>query len=81
MKVWRSRVGGSETRTAPRRGSTFVGVDVGGTKILGLVTDGLGATERDRELQPTPKDPDLLAPAIVDVVRTCLLYTSDAADD
>ncbi|MEM9651474.1 MAG: ROK family protein [Actinomycetota bacterium] len=72
MKVWRSRVGGSDTATAPRRGSTFVGVDVGGTKILGLVTDGLGATEHDRELQPTPKDPDRLAPAIVEVVRTLL---------
>lgn len=72
MKVWRSRVGGSDTATAPRRGSLFIGVDVGGTKILGLVTDGLGANERDRELQPTPKEPDRLAPAIVEVVRTLL---------
>ncbi|MEM7275379.1 MAG: ROK family protein [Actinomycetota bacterium] len=72
MKVWRSRVGGSDTATAPRRGSKFIGVDVGGTKILGLVTDGLGAAEKDRELQPTPKVPDELAPAIVAVVRTLL---------
>ena len=72
MKVWRSRVGGADTATAPRPGSGFIGVDVGGTKILGLVTDGLGSSEQDRELQPTPKDPDALAPAIVDVVRTLL---------
>lgn len=72
MKVWRSRVGNSDTATAPRRGSAFIGVDVGGTKILGLVTDGLGAKERDRELQPTPKQPDQLALAIADVVKTLL---------
>jgi len=73
MKVWRSRVGGAETATAPKRGSKFIGVDVGGTKILGLVTDGVGATATDRELQPTPKhDPDDLAPAILGVVRTLL---------
>ena len=73
MKVWRSRVGGSDTATAPRRGSKFIGVDVGGTKILGLVTDGVGATEVDRELQPTPKEnPDDLAPAILAVVGTLL---------
>ena len=72
MKVWRSRVGGAETATAPRPGSRFIGVDVGGTKILGLVTDGLSADGHDRELHPTPKDPDRLAPAIVEVVRTLL---------
>lgn len=72
MKVWRSRVGGSETATAPRAGSSFIGVDVGGTKILGLVTDGLGAVATDRELQPTPKDPDKLAPAIIEVVGTLM---------
>jgi glucokinase len=72
MKVWRSRVGGADTATAPQPGSNFIGVDVGGTKILGLVTDGLGAAELDRELQPTPTDPDLLESAIVDVVRTLL---------
>lgn len=73
MKVWRSRVGGADTATAPRRGSKFIGVDVGGTKILGLVTDGVGAVEIDRELQPTPKeDPDDLAPAILSVVRALL---------
>ncbi len=72
MKVWRSRVGGADTRTAPRPGSVFIGVDVGGTKILGLVTDGLGAVAQDRDLQPTPKDPDKLEGAIVDVVRTLI---------
>ncbi len=72
MKVWRSRVGNADTATAPRQGSSFVGVDVGGTKILGVITDGLGAIEQDRELQPTPEAPDLLAPAIVEVVRTLL---------
>lgn len=76
MKVWRSRVGGSDTATAPRRGSTFIGVDVGGTKILGLVTDGLSPTATFRELQPTPKDPDALAPAIAEVVAA-LLSKSD----
>jgi glucokinase len=65
-------VGGADTATAPRRGSKFIGVDVGGTKILGLVTDGVGAASEDRELQPTPEVPDALAPAIVDVVRTLL---------
>lgn len=72
MKVWRSRVGGADTATAPRPGSAFIGVDVGGTKILGLVTDGLGANEQDRELQPTPKDPEKLESAIVEVVRTLM---------
>lgn len=72
MKVWRSRVGGSDTATAPGRGSTFIGVDVGGTKILGLVTDGLGSQAVERELQPTPKDPDALAPAIGNVVSALL---------
>ncbi len=78
MKVWRSRVGGAETVTAPKRGSTFIGVDVGGTKILGLVTDGVSANAVDRELQATPKhDPDALAPAILGVVET-LLARNDA---
>lgn len=73
MKVWRSRVGGSDTATAPKRGSQFIGVDVGGTKILGLVTDGVGAEFSDRELLATPKhDPAALAPAIVQVVGTLL---------
>lgn len=73
MKVWRSRVGGADTATAPDRGSGFVGVDVGGTKILGLVTDGVSPVAADRELQATPKeDPDELAPAIVGVVRALL---------
>ncbi|MEM9561428.1 MAG: ROK family protein [Actinomycetota bacterium] len=78
MKVWRSRVGGADTATAPRRGSRFIGVDVGGTKILGLVTDGISANAVDRELQATPKhDPDELAPAIVGVVETLLARNDD----
>ena len=68
MKVWRSRVGGADTATAPSRGSKFIGVDVGGTKILGLVTDGVGPTATDRELQATPKhDPDELHTKLVPV--------------
>ncbi len=78
VKVWRSRVGGSDTATAPRRGSKFIGIDVGGTKILGLVTDGVGSESVDRELHATPKhDPQDLAPAIVGVVRN-LLDRNDA---
>ena len=79
MKVWRSRVGGADTATAPRRGSKFIGVDVGGTKILGVVTDGVGPTESDRELHPTPKEnPDDLAPAILAVVRALVERTPEA---
>ncbi len=77
MKVWRSRIGGSDTRTAPVPGSSFVGVDVGGTKILAVVTDGIVAEAQDRELRATPKDPNELAPAIVEVVET-LLTRNDA---
>jgi glucokinase len=73
MKVGRSRVGGADTATAPPRGTPFIGVDVGGTKILGLVTDGVPADAIETELKATPKhDPDALAPAIVDVVGALL---------
>lgn len=69
MKVLRSRVGGADTATAPPRGTPFIGVDVGGTKILGLVSDGIGSEAIETELQATPKhDPAALAPAIVEVV-------------
>jgi glucokinase len=72
MKVWRSRVGGADTATAPQPGSSFIGVDVGGTKILGLVTDGITANIVHRELHPTPKDPDRLAAGIIGVVERLL---------
>ena len=72
MKVWRSRVGGADTATAPRPGSPFIGVDVGGTKILGLVTDGITAEIAHREMKPTPKDPARFADGIVAVVEGLL---------
>jgi len=72
MKVWRSRVGGADTATAPRRGTPFIGVDVGGTKILGLVTDGVTAKAVHRELDSTPKDPTQFAQGILTVVGRLL---------
>ncbi len=79
MKVWRSRVGGSDTATAPRPGSRFIGVDVGGTKILGIVTDGITATIEHRELAATPKDPTVFADGILDVVETLIAAVPDVA--
>lgn len=71
-KVWRSRVGGPETATAPVRGTPFIGIDVGGTKILGVVTDGVTATLTQRIQRPTPKDPARFADGILDVVAELL---------
>ena len=79
MKVWRSRVGGSDTATAPRPGSRFIGVDVGGTKILGIVTDGITATLEQRELALTPKDPSKFADGIVAVVEKLITAVPDVA--
>ena len=79
MKVWRSRVGGSDTATAPHPGSPFIGVDVGGTKILGLVTDGITAEIAHREMRPTPKDPARFADGIVAVVERLLELAPEAA--
>ncbi len=79
MKVWRSRVGGSDTATAPRPGSRFIGVDVGGTKILGIVTDGITARVERRELAATPKDPEKFADGILAVVQTLVDEVSDVA--
>ena len=72
MKVRRSRVGGSDTATAPRPGSRFIGVDVGGTKILGIVTDGVSGGIERRELAATPKDPAKFADGILAVVGTLI---------
>lgn len=71
-KVWRSRVGGSDTATAPRRGTPFIGIDVGGTKILGVVTDGITADFQHRIQNPTPKDPALFAEGILTVAEELL---------
>lgn len=79
MKVWRSRVGGSDTATAPRPGSRFIGVDVGGTKILGIATDGITADIQYRELAPTPKDPAKFADGILTVVGDLLDEVPDVA--
>ncbi len=79
MKVWRSRVGGADTATAPRPGSRFVGVDVGGTKILGIVTDGITATIEHRELAATPKDPSRFAEGILSVVEHLIDSVPDVA--
>ncbi len=79
MKVRRSRVGGSDTATAPRPGSRFVGVDVGGTKILGIATDGITAAIEHRELAPTPKDPAKFADGILAVVGSLLDTVPDVA--
>ena len=79
MKVWRSRVGGSDTATAPRPGSPFIGVDVGGTKILGIVTDGITADIVHREQQPTPKEPAMFADGIIEVVGRLLEAEPDVA--
>ena len=77
MKVRRSRVGGSDTVTAPRQGSRFIGVDVGGTKILGIVTDGITADVVHRELAPTPKDPPRFADGILGVVERLIANEPD----
>ena len=71
-KVWRSRVGGSDTVTAPRRGTPFIGIDVGGTKILGVVGDGITAEFRQRIQRPTPKDPSRFADGILAVAEELL---------
>ncbi len=76
MKVRKSRrlgrVGGRDTATAPSRDSRFIGIDVGGTKILGIVTDGVTANVITSERMPTPKDPDKFADGILAVVETLL---------
>lgn len=72
QKRWRSRVGGADTATAPYPGTPFIGVDVGGTKILGIVTDGITASIRERVQKPTPKDPSRFADGILAVVGELL---------
>ncbi len=68
----RSGIGTTKTATAPSRDSYFIGIDVGGTKILGLVTDGVTPEALATERRSTPKDPKLFAPAIIDVVGELL---------
>jgi glucokinase len=46
----------------------IVGVDIGGTKVLGVVVDRHG-TVRDELRVPTPRDPELLVDAIVETAR------------
>ena len=50
--------------------NVYIGVDVGGTKILGLLTDGMTAEPINQSKEPTPKDvPEDVGPAIVSVVE------------
>jgi glucokinase len=46
----------------------IVGVDIGGTKVLGIAVDRHGTVHAERRV-PTPRDPDLLVAAIVETVR------------
>ncbi len=58
----------SETAEGP-----FIGVDVGGTKVLGVVADHLTGEILDRELRPTPKtDPAQVSSVIGEVVEALI---------
>ncbi len=58
-----------EAPAAARPEPVFIGVDVGGTKVLGVVADHRTGKVLDRERLPTPKaDPALVPDAIVEVV-------------
>ena len=46
----------------------IVGVDIGGTKVLGVAVDADG-TVHDELRVPTPKDPQLLVESIVEIAR------------
>jgi glucokinase len=46
----------------------IVGLDVGGTKVLGVAIDRDGVVQAERRL-PTPPDPKLLVDALVEVAR------------
>jgi glucokinase len=46
----------------------IVGFDIGGTKVLGVAVDADGTVHAERRV-PTPKDPELLVDALVDVAR------------
>jgi glucokinase len=52
---------------------------VGGTKILGLVTDGITAHTTHREMRSTPKDPSQFADGIIRVVERLLELAPDTA--
>ncbi len=48
---------------------SFIGIDVGGTKVLGVIADPHTGAVLDRERRPTPKsDPEHLPRVIIDVV-------------
>lgn len=50
--------------------NAYIGVDVGGTKILGILTNGVDDTIIESLKAPTPKEnPDEVGPAILNVVR------------
>jgi glucokinase len=46
----------------------FVGVDIGGTKVLGVLVDADGTVHHELRV-PTPRDPELLVDAIIDTAR------------
>ena len=54
-----------------RRSRLGIGIDVGGTKILGVVTDGQGTVEH-RVLAATPKEPAKVPDGIADVAAELL---------
>ena len=61
-------MGSSTSSAASNRadGQSMIGIDVGGTKILGVVVEGTSIVTKN--LNPTPKDPDKVATAISDSV-------------
>lgn len=53
-----------------RNKNAYIGVDVGGTKIMGILTNGVDDTIIEQIKEPTPKEnPEEVGPAILDVVR------------
>jgi len=56
---------------ADEDGTRAIGIDVGGTKILGVVADRRGRLSH-RVMAPTPREPDRVAAAISDVLATLL---------
>lgn len=55
----------------PGRPRLAIGIDVGGTKILGVVT-GVDGGIAHRLMAPTPKEPDRVPDAIADVVASLI---------
>jgi glucokinase len=58
--------------------SVRVGIDVGGTKALGVVLDGAGAVEREVR-RPTPRGADSLAPLVDTLVEMALELGCDGS--